>query len=193
MFLAALVHGWDSNQLETEWRQIVSLNPHNIGCAADKAANEIAEAWGVVKDQPFKVWLPDCANLPDLDKARIKHLKASLERLTCPHVPNVAKIISKALWDIVRTRPAPCVAGRSTIPSQVLGDACRWTHYRKSMDWMDSNNILVPRTGYVPGVRSTGYFVNIPLILHLLGFTTSELVWSKAEFVYEKSPWRLVA
>jgi len=193
MFLAALVHGWDSNQLETEWRQVVSRNPHNIGCSEDKAVNEIAEAWGVVKDQPFKVWLPDCTKLPDLDKARIKHLKVNLERFTCPHVTNVAAIVSKALWDVVRTRPAPCVDGRAWISSRVLGDACRWMNYRKSLDWMEDNNILVVRSEYSAGVRSRSFFVNIPLILHLLGFTTPELVWSKAEFVYETSPWRLVA
>lgn len=180
MFTAARVFGWEESLLESEWRHIVGLAPHNIGCSEDEAVDDIVSHWRAARDGRFRIWLPDCSRLPSMDSVRRRAIKRALTAWGCPVPSAVAGIVCRALYPAIQNAAVPCAEGRVSLSSRVMRRACGHRNFDAAMAWLSAQNILrLTSRHYVVGKMSRLYFVSIPLVLWLLGFHTEHLSWEQ--------------
>jgi len=90
-----------------------------------------------------------------------------------------ARVICEILWDHIRCRPAQCVGGTISIPARLIQDHCPGRRDAAVKRWMFANNIMRITRGYVVGKLTYLYWVNIPLVVWLLGFRKGELAWTR--------------
>lgn len=182
MFVAARILGWDRTRLEQEWLSITSMNPDNIRMSPENAVIDLIRQYETGKNASDTISLPNTLSLPEHALLKREHLLAALNAWGCrkedrPH--DVANIILQVLWKAVRTLPVQCMRGKTGIRSLEVQRACSRKVYLPAMNWMKEANIVkVTDDHYEIGRKTRRYFVNIPLILFLLGFRTEELDWS---------------
>lgn len=187
VFKAARILGMPKEEMAAEWLRIVSMNPENIGCSPEEAVEDLIRAYE--KGRRCGIYLPDCSILPDLDPIRLKTLSNKLKDEGCRYVHGVCKIIEKVLWNSVRSLPRQCVTGKLGIRATELQAVCRL--YTKPFGWMmDKYLVVLTDDLYISGMKTRQYKVNIPLLLHWLGFSTDELNWEKAA---KCCPWEGIA
>ena len=185
MFTAARIHGWfdDEGRIAKEWESILSIEPSNIRCSVKAGVQDIKGEWRAVKQKPYKLWLPDCGTLADLDETHRESLVDGLTNLGFPRAirSSTCSIIVNVLWDTVRKATVPCVAGRASIQAKMMQSA-GGQKSGKARQWLGQNNLLCLRNrSYVPGKQSMLYFVNAPLIIWLAGYRNEDLNWGLQE------------
>lgn len=183
LFTAARIHGWFDNEgrIAREWEVILNIAPANIGCTVNHGIRDILRDWRAVRRSPYKIWLPDCKKLPDLDQARRNDLLAGLTRLGCPKAirSSTTNVIVTVLWPVIRTATIPCMEGRAAVQSRRL-QAAAGERTRLVREWLAENNLLRLRDNhYEPGKRSRLFFINVPLAVWLMGFRTQDVTWSR--------------
>jgi len=178
LFTAKRVYGWTDVAMQQVWRDIVMMNPANIGCSIEQAVADIGTHWERSKGKSKNPSLPDMTKLPPTTN-RTQTLVGNLTKMGCPWPADVAKIILKVLMAPIQGCPKACIDGRAAIRAKDLQRACSSRSYKAAREWMAAHNILVLKNpSYIRGVHSMTYFVNVHLILFLLGFRSDELVWS---------------
>lgn len=185
LFTAARIHGWFDNEgrIAKEWETILSIAPANIGCSVRDGVQDILRDWRAAKRSPYKIWLPACSKLPELDASRRECLVAGLTKLGCPKTirSSTANIIMTVLWPVIRKATVPCIKGRAAVQSRRLQSA-GGGRTRLAREWLRQNHLLrVCDHDYVPGAggHSKLYFVNVPLVIWSAGFRAQELPWSR--------------
>ena len=179
MFTKARIFNLTEYQMAEEWRRILEIHPENIGCSIDEGVGELQAAFHTHKD--FRLFLPDTTSLPHLNRKMAMNLREWLVTEKCPCTKDILKIIKNILWDYIRTLPLQCARGQIGLKSSVLQRTCRGKGgYKAALAWSEEQNILkMTDADYAAGIKTRKYFVNIPLILHHLGFETADLDWSQ--------------
>lgn len=180
---AGRIYGWFANEgrIAKEWETILRIAPTNIGCSIQDGIRDVLGDWQAVRRVPYKMWLPDCSRLPELDQARRNDLMEGLARLGCPTTirRSTCNIIMTVLWPVVRKATVPCIKGRAAIQSRRLQSA-GGARTRLVRRWLDENNLLRLRDNhYEPGKRSRLFVVNVHSLLSLLGFRAQDIPWSR--------------
>ena len=185
LFTAARIYGWfdDQERIAAEWRAILSIEPSHIGCSVKAAVQDILGEWRAVKRTPYKIWLPDCSMLADLDSSRRDSLLAGLTKLGCPKAirSSTCSIIMKVLWPVVRNATAFCIKGQAFVQSRRMRSA-GGNKTGEARNWMRQTNLLcICDHDYVPGGPSKRSFVNVPLIIWMAGFRNEDLDWGRQQ------------
>jgi hypothetical protein len=164
-----------------EWRTIVAMKPENIGVTPDEAVKQLLDHYEA-KKKDCRLSLPNTLALPIDPSARLAHLIEAVKGLGCPVAKDVANIIAKVLWRYVRELPIQCRQGEVGAKARDFLKVCNRGQYKPALAWMAEQNILrVTDPNYINSRKTRRYFVNIPLILHLLGFRSEELDWSQGQ------------
>lgn len=182
MFVTARILGWGKGRLEKEWLSITSMKPDNIRMSPEDAVIDLIRHYEKGQTITNKITLPNTLSLPEDPFLRRDCLLAALNGWGCRKEdrPNdVANIILRVLWKAMRTLPVQCMQGKTGIRALEVQRVCARKVYRPAMNWLEDSNILkVTDDRYEIGRKTRRYFVNIPLILYLMGFKEAELDWS---------------
>jgi len=188
----------DVTRVKAEWRRILSLAPQNIGCSIEEGVAEIegfVHVWQQSAGKYFKHHLPECTKLPDIDRQMKKRLRDHLAGLVdetflggtiLPEskrrsvVTGMTNIASKVLWPLLRECPRQCIQGRLNLSAKKMKALCPRRQFGPVRDCMYRLGIIrqTKRACHAAGLTRT-YFVNIPLIIWLMGFRKTDLVWER--------------
>jgi len=187
LFTASRIHGWfdDQKRIAKEWEAILNIAPSNIRCSVQAGVQDIRGEWRAAKRKPYRIWLPACSILADLDEVRRESLVDGLTRLGCPKdiLSSVRSIIANVLWDVVRKATRHCTAGRASVQSRKM-QSVGGQKSGLARKWLNQNNLLCVRDhSYQTGIygHSKRYFVNIPLLIWLAGYRNDDLDWGIQE------------
>jgi hypothetical protein len=170
---------WDDAKFGEECRKILSIHPSNIDGDIETNVADLLKDGSIRGVIP--VYLPNTAALPEIGKDNKKHFIRILFEKGCKEPRIAFRIIDKVLWDFIRVQPLKCQAGKLGIHSASIMKACKPKPYRAILNWLEDKAILVcTNTSYEVGGHPRTFFVNIPLIIYLLGFKSSDLNWSEA-------------
>lgn len=195
-FTTARVMGWTENRMCQEWRSIVSMHPSHIGCSAEEAIEDMIRAWRA--SQPYRIYLPDTTSLPIVRRKDKRRLEEILKERGCLSPRNAASVTVKVLIPLIRRIPQACMAGTAGVSSRKLWDACSGNrkdrNCRSALDWLVEHMVLTPTCkSYVPGKRTRRFFVNIPLVVLLMGWKEEELDWSRGTSMSTRQETRTAA
>jgi hypothetical protein len=164
-----------------EWRTIVAMKPENIGVTPDEAVKQLLDHYEA-KKKDSRLTLPNTLALPVDPTPRLAHLTEAVKGLGCPVAKDVGHIIAKVLWRYVRELPVQCGRGEVGVKARDCHEVCNRGQYQPALAWMAEQHILrVTDPNYINSRKTRRYFVNIPLILYLMGFKAAELDWSQGQ------------
>lgn len=183
LFEAARVFKWDETRMAEEWANVIRRNPSATPETPESAVEDMLRAFRAAAR--IGIYLPDLSRLPELGERHMAEMLNRLDRLGCAETAKAARIISRVLVPLVRTRPGRCAKGMVHIKSVDLRKAanCRGQYrgHGEVWRWMqDEKLIKTVKKGYRRGVASRLYRLNIPMLLWLCGYETSDLAWGKA-------------
>lgn len=177
LFAVVKVFDWDEERLSTEWRGIVRIKPQNIGCSEEQAVQDIVRHWK--RSKARQTWLPDTTLLPDPTAERIPVLKTNLKRLGCDTSSSCARVIVEILYPLIRRLPRQCSMGTISILSREIQNRCVSKRSKEPLRWLHQANVLrVTDPDYVVG-KTKRYFVNVTLVIWLLGFRSEDVSWDR--------------
>jgi len=178
MITAKKVFQWSEDRFRDEWRKILSIHPCNTEGSIETNVYDLVKDCG--KRGGRSIYLPVTASLPSPKRAHRLHFLNTLSRMGCEKPDIAFRIIDRVAWHFIRTLPIQCQEGRIGLHSLAISRACNSRAYRGTLDWLHDNKIVVCKNrSYLSGKDTRQYFINIPLILYLLGFRSEELNWNK--------------
>ena len=183
LFEATRVFKWDETRMAKEWAAVIRRNPSSTPEPPESAVEDMLRAFHATAR--IGIYLPDISRLPDLDDRHVAEMLNRLDRLGCAETAKAARIISRVLVPLVRTRPGRCVIGTVRIPSEALRKAanCRGPYrgHAEVWRWMQEIKLIkCVKRGYRRGFASRLYRINIPMLVWLCGFKTNDLIWDMA-------------
>lgn len=183
LFEAARVFKWDETRMAEEWANVIRRNPSATPETPESAVEDMLRAFRAAAR--IGIYLPDLSRLPELGEENMAEMLSRLDLLGCAETAKAARIISRVLVPLVRARPGRCAKGMVHIKSVDLRTAsnCRGQYrgHGKVWRWMQSVKLIkIVKNGYRRGVASRLYRLNIPMLIWLGGYKTSDLAWGKA-------------
>ena len=177
---------WSLEEVCEQWRAILSISPHHIGCSIQYAVEKLSSFLKTCSDNSQnQLFLPDVTSLPALVDDRRKTLHAHLAQFFAHYdfdnlyIHNARSILIKCIYPRVRTVPLACTRGLVSIPALEMKNVSRKGQYRGACEFLDTIEALKcthPR--FCPGKKTRLYQVNVPLVLCLVGLCSDELDWN---------------
>lgn len=181
MFVTARIMGWDEIKLADEWEKIVNINPENIGITPEEAVSDIIRHFETGNKGYNLQRLPNMQSLPIYPCSRRESLLVAIRSMGCLNIDYptaVANIILKVLWPFIISYTNKCCNGSLGIRSDSMRKVSPKGLYRPAVDWMIKNNIIrITKDNYFVGKHTRKYFINIPLILFIMGFKEEDVSW----------------
>jgi len=145
MFTATRLFDWNDDKLGLEWRNIVSINPRNIGFGIDDAVDDLLREWDIEKNRTFRFWTPAQATLPDASTTHKDNVRIKLNAWGCKKARSASNLIIKLLYPTIRKALVPCLRGTVAIQAKEIWKACNGNVNKEMIQWLDEKNIYGSR------------------------------------------------
>lgn len=161
--------------------------------ATTQFADLLARIEGGSIPAPRQAW-PDCKALPVLGKERVDALKERIGQLIgSGEMPlpsewqgekvgavarGAQRVVTEILYERLRTHTRHCRRGTLSVPARAIQGKCIDGRMGAVKAWLILSHLMQIRKGYSKEqARTYRYWVNAPLILHLLGFRHGDIRW----------------
>ena len=192
----------DADRIADEWRTVLVLSGNSIRCSVEEGVSQMVGYVGVKnrgrRDGHRRFTLPDCALLPDIDGQRKNALRERILRLVVQEngrrpasrsaekspktsiATGIANIVMDILYPKIKALPAQCQVGKLAIPVKDMRAKCPRSKFAPTREWLYRLNVIKPtqKANHAAGLTRL-YWVNIPLVIWLLGFKKGELTWER--------------
>lgn len=175
------IMGWSEAKMMDEWNSILSIGTPTIGCSVESAVREFESV--VHRRLARSIFFPNLRVIPDVDPdLSPKRLQTIFYKSPegIPEQKNIIRLLTRVVLPKVRMLPHEAKSGELNLMAAEMNSACLRGKYRPALDWLLEHGFLTMTKDYAFKRRARAYRVNIPLMLYLLGFKSSDLEWQIA-------------